>query len=152
MSFVGHIRDLAAARRELETRRLLVVGGAPDADRSAFLDAVAREVADEAGLPVYRFRVADAGERSGEAGRTPGEAADAVVEACRGVFVVHPCVVVVDGVPAGAADAVPTGTADGSLLAGLISAFAESESFLLVGSTDAREGASALPSDGCADG
>ncbi|MFF2427583.1 tetratricopeptide repeat protein [Streptomyces mirabilis] len=152
MSFVGHIRELAAARRELETRRLLVVGGAPDADRSAFLDAVAREVADEAGLPVYRFRVTDAGERSGEAGRTPGEAADAVVEACRGVFVVHPCVVVVDGVPAEAADAVPTGTADGSLLAGLISAFAESESFLLVGSTDAREGASALPSDGCADG
>jgi tetratricopeptide (TPR) repeat protein len=152
VSFVGHIRDLAAARRELETRRLLVVGGVPDADRSAFLDAVAGEVADEAGLPVYRFRVADAGERPGEAGRTPGEAADAVVEACRGVCVVHPCVLVVDGVPAGAADAVPTGTAGGSLLACLISAFAESESFLLVGSTDAREGASALLSDRCADG
>ncbi|MFE2563696.1 tetratricopeptide repeat protein [Streptomyces mirabilis] len=137
MSFVGHTRDLAAARRELETRRLLVVNGAPDPDRSAFLDAVAREVADAAGLPVYRFRVADAGERS-------GEAADTVVEACRGVLVVHPCVVVVDGVPAG--------TADGSLLAELISAFAESESFLLVGSTDAREDAAALPLDRCADG
>ncbi|MER5533578.1 tetratricopeptide repeat protein [Streptomyces mirabilis] len=137
MSFVGHTRDLAAARRELETRRLLVVSGAPDPDRSAFLDAVAREVADAAGLPVCRFRVADAGERS-------GEAADTVVDACRGGFVVHPCVVVVDGVPAG--------TADGSLLAELISAFAESESFLLVGSTDAREDAAALPLDRCADG
>ncbi|MET7971984.1 tetratricopeptide repeat protein [Streptomyces mirabilis] len=144
MSFVGRTRDLAAARRELGTRRLLVVSGAPDSDRSAFLDAVAREVADEAGLPVYRFRVADAGERSGEAGRTPGEAADTVVEACRGMLAVDPCVVVVDGVPAG--------TADGSLLAELISAFAESESFLLVGSTDAREDAAALSSDRCADG
>jgi tetratricopeptide (TPR) repeat protein len=144
VSFVGRTRDLAAARRELETRRLLVVSGAPDSDRSAFLDAVAREVADEAGLPVYRFRVADAGERSGEAGRTPGEAADTVVEACRGVLAVRPCVVVVDGVP--------TGTADGSLLAELISAFAGSQSFLLVGSTDAREDAAALSSDRCADG
>ncbi|MET7348311.1 tetratricopeptide repeat protein [Streptomyces mirabilis] len=144
MSFVGRTRDLAAARRELETRRLLVVSGAPDADRSAFLDAVAREVADEVGLPVYRFRVADAGERSGEGGRTPGEAADTVVEACRGVLAVDPCVVVVDGVPAG--------TADGSLLAELISAFAGSQSFLLVGSTDAREDAAALSSDRCADG
>lgn len=144
MSFVGRTRDLAAARRELETRRLLVVSGAPDSDRSAFLDAVAREVADEAGLPVYRFRVADAGERSGEAGRTPGEAADTVVEACRGVLAVQPCVVVVDGVPAG--------TADGSLLAELISTFAGSQSFLLVGSTDAREDAAALSSDRCADG
>ncbi|MFF1596412.1 tetratricopeptide repeat protein [Streptomyces mirabilis] len=144
MSFVGRTRDLAAARRELETRRLLVVSGAPDSDRSAFLDAVAREVADEAGLRVYRFRVADAGERSGEAGRTPGEAADTVVEACRGVLAVRPCVVVVDGVP--------TGTADGSLLAELISTFAGSESFLLVGSTDAREDAAALSSDRCADG
>jgi tetratricopeptide (TPR) repeat protein len=150
VSFVGHTRDLAAARRELETRRLLVVSGAPDADRSTFLDAVAREVADEAGLPVYRFRVADAGERSGEAGRTPGEATDTVVEACRGVLVVRPCVVVVDGIPAGTADGIPTaGTADGvfagavhgSLLADLISAFAGSASFLLVGSTDAREDA-----------
>jgi tetratricopeptide (TPR) repeat protein len=144
VSFVGRTRDLAAARRELETRRLLVVSGAPDSDRSAFLDAVAREVADEAGLPVYRFRVADAGERSGEAGRTPGEAADTVVEACRGVLAVQPCVVVVDGVPAG--------TADGSLLAELISTFAGSQSFLLVGSTDAREDAAALSSDRCADG
>ncbi|SOE67779.1 hypothetical protein SAMN05446589_3130 [Streptomyces sp. OV198] len=144
MSFVGRTRDLAAARRELETRRLLVVSGAPDSDRSAFLDAVAREVADEAGLPVYRFRVADAGERSGEAGRTPGEAADTVVEACRGVLAVQPCVVVVDGVPAG--------TADGSLLAELISTFAGSQSFLLVGSTDAREDAAALSSGRCADG
>ncbi|MER5341798.1 tetratricopeptide repeat protein [Streptomyces mirabilis] len=144
MSFVGRTRDLAAARRELGTRRLLVVSGAPDADRSAFLDAVAREAADEAGLPVYRFRVADAGERSGEAGRTPGEAADTVVEACRGVLAVHPCVVVVDGVPAG--------TADESLLAELISTFAGSQSFLLVGSTDAREDAAALSSDRCADG
>ncbi|MFF4727250.1 tetratricopeptide repeat protein [Streptomyces mirabilis] len=175
MSFVGHTRDLAAARRELKTRRLLVMGGAPDADRSAFLDAVAREVADEAGLPVYRFRVADA-----------------VSEACRGGFVVHPCVVVVDGIPAAdgiptaGADGVSAGAADGSLLADLISAFAGSESFLLVGSTDAREDAappstrapddhtvlleravtahrrgrlgeaeqhlSALPSDRCADG
>lgn len=144
MSFVGRTRDLAAARRELETRQLLVVSGAPDSDRSAFLDAVAREAADEAGLPVYRFRVADAGERSGEAGRTSGEAADTVVEACRGVLAVDPCVVVVDGVPAG--------TADGSLLAELISAFAGSQSFLLVGSTDAREDAAALSSDRCADG
>ncbi|MFE4751500.1 tetratricopeptide repeat protein [Streptomyces mirabilis] len=144
MSFVGRTRDLAAARRELGTSRLLVVSGAPDSDRSAFLDAVAREVADEVGLPVYRFRVADAGERSGEAGRTPGEAADTVVEACRGVLAVDPCVVVVDGVPAG--------TADGPLLAELISTFAESESFLLVGSTDAREDAAALSSDRCADG
>ncbi|MFD9512958.1 tetratricopeptide repeat protein [Streptomyces mirabilis] len=151
MSFVGHTRDLAAARRELKTRRLLVVGGAPDADRTAFLDAVAREVADEAGLPVYRFRVADA-----------------VSEACRGGFVVHPCVVVVDGVsaetadgipagtadgiPAGTADGIPAGAADGSPLAALISAFAGSESFLLVGSRDAREDAAALPSDRCADG
>lgn len=144
MSFVGRTRDLAAARRELETSRLLVVSGAPDSDRSAFLDAVAREAADEAGLPVYRFRVADAGERSGEAGRTPGEAADTVVEACRGVLAVRPCVVVVDGVPAG--------TADESLLAELISTFAGSQSFLLVGSTDAREDAAALSSDRCADG
>ncbi|WP_328758137.1 tetratricopeptide repeat protein [Streptomyces sp. NBC_00271] len=144
MSFVGRTRDLAAARRELETRQLLVVSGAPDSDRSAFLDAVAREAADEAGLPVYRFRVADAGERSGEAGRTSGEAADTVVEACRSVLAVDPCVVVVDGVPAG--------TADGSLLAELISAFAGSQSFLLVGSTDAREDAAALSSDRCADG
>nr|WP_168510730.1 tetratricopeptide repeat protein [Streptomyces sp. S1D4-11]QIY97974.1 tetratricopeptide repeat protein [Streptomyces sp. S1D4-11] len=141
MSFVGRTLELAAARRELETKRLLVVSGGPDSDRSAFLDAVAREVADEAGLPVHRLRVADAGQRSGEAGRTPGEVADTVVEACRGVFAVHPCVVVVDGVPAGTADGIPAGTADGSLLSDLISAFAGSESFLLVGSTDAREGA-----------
>ncbi|MFE4823227.1 tetratricopeptide repeat protein [Streptomyces sp. NPDC056704] len=137
MSFVGRTRDLAAARRELETSRLLVVSGAPDSDRSAFLDAVAREVADEAGLAVYRFRVADAGERS-------GEAADTVVEACRGVLAVRPCVVVVDGVPAG--------TADGPLLAELISTFAGSQSFLLVGSTDAREDAAALSFDRCAAG
>ncbi|MFD8216098.1 tetratricopeptide repeat protein [Streptomyces sp. NPDC059697] len=157
MSFVGRTLELAAARRELKTKRLLVVSGGPDSDRSAFLDAVAREVADEAGLLVHRLRVADAGERSGEAGRTPGEVADTVVEACRGVFAVHPCVVVVDGVPAGTADGIPArtadgipagtadgipaGTADGSLLSDLISAFAGSESFLLVGSTDAREGA-----------
>ncbi|MET7779376.1 tetratricopeptide repeat protein [Streptomyces mirabilis] len=152
MSFVGHTRDLAAARWELETRRLLVVSGAPDSDRSAFLDAVAREVADEVGLPVYRFRVADAGKRSGEAGRAPGEAADTVVEACRGVLAVRPCVVVVDGVPGGTADGVPAGAADGSLLAELIGAFAGSQSLLLVGSTAAREDAAALSSDRCADG
>ncbi|MGW1504598.1 tetratricopeptide repeat protein [Streptomyces mirabilis] len=160
MSFVGRMRELAAARRELETRGLLVVSGGPDSDRSAFLDAVAREVADEAGLAVYRLQVADPGDRPGEAGRTPDEVAETVVEACWGGFVVHPCVVVVDGVPAGTAGGIPAGTADGvcakaadgSLLAELISAFAESESFLLVGSTDAREDAAALPLDRCADG
>ncbi|MFF3657361.1 tetratricopeptide repeat protein [Streptomyces olivochromogenes] len=153
MSFVGRTREIAAARRELETRGLLVVSGGPDSDRSAFLDAVAREVADEAGLAVYRLQVADAGEeRPEETGRTPDEVAETVVEACRGGFVVHPCVVVVEGVPAGTAGGIPAGTADGSLLAELIGAFAESESFLLVGTTDAREDAAALPSDRCADG
>ncbi|WP_327137443.1 tetratricopeptide repeat protein [Streptomyces sp. NBC_01340] len=171
MSFVGRTHELGAARRELAARRVLVVTGGPRSDRSAFLDVLAREVADEAGLPVYRVRVAvDSGEWSSEvvlsrlleacgeaarealaepAVRTPGEAADRVVEACRGAFVAHPCVVVVDGVqagtmdgiPSGTVDAIPTGTADGSLLAGLISVFAESESFLLVGSADAQEGA-----------
>lgn len=171
VSFVGRTHELGAARRELAARRVLVVTGGPRSDRSAFLDVLAREVADEAGLPVYRVRVAaDSGEWSSEvvlsrlleacgeaarealaepAVRTPGEAADRVVEACRGAFVAHPCVVVVDGVPAGTmdaipsgtVDAIPTGTADGSLLAGLISVFAESESFLLVGSADAQEGA-----------
>ena len=120
MSFVRRTRELASARRELLARRLLVVTGGPGSDRSAFLDVLAREVADEAGLPVYRVRVAaDSGEWSSEvvlsrllkacgeaarealaepAVRTPGEAADRVVEACRGVFVAHPCVVVVDEV------------------------------------------------------
>ncbi|MFD8004988.1 tetratricopeptide repeat protein [Streptomyces mirabilis] len=177
MSFVGHTRDLAAARRELKTRRLLVMGGAADADRGAVHGTVARHVTAGGGLPVYRLRVADA-----------------VSEACRSGFVAHPCVVVVDAIPAGTADGIPTagadgvseGAADGSLLADLISAFAGSESFLLVGSTDAREDAappstrapddhtvlleravtahrrgrlgeaeqhlSALPSDRCADG
>ncbi|MFF4351573.1 AAA family ATPase [Streptomyces sp. NPDC001530] len=147
---VGRTRELAGARRQLASGRPLVVTGEPGMGKSAFLGVLARQLAEERGLPVHRVRVADFGLRSdvtllrllgacGEAGaraltevvgQAPAAVPNAVVHICRQLFLAHPAVVVVDGVP--------TGTAADDLLADLVSAFSRTLSFLLVGSADAR--------------
>ncbi|WP_406332546.1 AAA family ATPase [Streptomyces sp. NBC_00203] len=147
---VGRSRELAGVRRQLAGGRPLVVTGEPGMGKSAFLGVLARQLAEERGLPVHRVRVADFGLRSdvtllrllgacGEAGsralaevvgHVPAMVPNAVVHVCRQLFLAHPAVVVVDGVP--------TGTAADRLLADLVSAFSRTLSFLLVGSADAR--------------
>ncbi|MEU9286890.1 tetratricopeptide repeat protein [Streptomyces sp. NPDC048275] len=122
---MGRGRELAAARRDLAAGWPLLVTGDPGMGKSAFLDELARELAAERELPVCRVRVTDfaegqsstitplrlldvRGEVCADAlarliGEPPNQLRDAVVRTCRAVFLVDPAVVVVDGVPTGAA-------------------------------------------------
>ncbi|MGD1219508.1 hypothetical protein AB9Q10_13930 [Streptomyces krungchingensis] len=150
VELVGRARELAGAREQLAGGCPLVVTGEPGMGKSAFLGVLARQLAEERGLPVFRVRAADFGLRSdvtllrllgacGEAGaralgdlvgQAPATVPDTVVHMCRQLFLAYPAVVVVDGVP--------TDSAANDLLADLVSAFSRTSSVLLMGSTDAR--------------